>query len=113
MCGKLDNKLFILGAEGVDDSNIIDVCCVELKKINKHLVVICCFLLQIYTSCMVGVIYASCTTTCLVLIILKTLGLFGNYEFLNERGTCLSESFNCLSDNNLALFLCLGIVVWN
>lgn len=82
MCGKLNtNKLFILWTERVDDSNIIDVCCVELRNINKHLAAICCSLLQIYNSCMVGgVIYASYTTTCLGLIILKTLGLFGNYE---------------------------------
>ncbi|CAI8614232.1 unnamed protein product [Vicia faba] len=73
----------------------------------------CCSLLQIYSYCMVGVIYVSYTTTCLGLIILKILGLFGNYECLGEGGKCLSEGFNCLPDNNLALFLCLGIVVWN
>jgi len=33
----------------------------------------CCYLLQIYISYMVGVIYASYTTTCKVLIILETL----------------------------------------
>lgn len=33
----------------------------------------CCYLLQIYIYYMVGVIYASYTTTCMVLIILETL----------------------------------------